>query len=111
MARRLRKRQAGANAALDAVWFVFYIVLNIVFYCCAAFLIYRASIFAYDFCYQVFGDVTVDQDEGRNAQITIKEGASTMELATTLEMNKIIVNRYSFYIKVKLMKPKIMAGT
>ncbi len=111
MAKLLRKRQAGANAALDAVWFIFYIIVNIVFYAVVAFLIYRASIFAYDFCYQVFGDVSVDNDEGRNAQITIQPGASTMELATTLEMNKIIINRYSFYIRVKLMDSNIKAGT
>lgn len=112
MARKIRtERQAGANVAINTVWFIFFIIINIIFYMAAAFLIYKASTFAYDFCYQVFGDGTVDEGEGRNAMITINPGASTMELASTLEMNKIINNRYSFYIRVKLMNSNIMAGT
>ncbi len=106
-----RRRQAGSNAALNAVWFIFYVLINIIFYAVAIFLIYRACIFAYDFSFQVFGNVTVDEGEGRNALVTINEGSSTMELASQLEMNKIIKNRYSFYIKVKLLNSNIKAGS
>ena len=108
---RLKARQSGSNAALNAVWFIFYVILNVIFYAVALFLIYRACIFAYDFSFQVFGNETVDTGEGRNALITINEGASSMEIASKLEMNKIIKNRYSFYIKVKLLNSEIKAGT
>jgi hypothetical protein len=69
------------------------------------------SIFVYDFTYQVFGDVVVEEAPGVNVEITIPEGTSTMELASKLEMNRLVVNRYSFYIKVKLLNYKILAGT
>ena len=65
----------------------------------------------YDFTYQVFGDVVVEEAPGVNVEITIPEGTSTMELASKLEMNRLVVNRYSFYIKVKLLNYKILAGT
>ena len=53
----------------------------------------------------------MDAEPGINAEITIKDGASTMEVASALEMNRLIPNRYSFYLKVQLMGHKILAGT
>ncbi len=105
------KRQAGTNAALSMLWFVIHVILNIFFYIFVIFVIYRASIFVYDFCYQVFGDTVVDEAPGVNVEIVIPDGTSTMELASKLEMNRLIKNRYSFYIKVKLLGYKILAGT
>ncbi len=105
------KRQAGTNAALSMLWFVLHVLINIFFYIFVIFIIYRASIFVYDFCYQVFGDTVVDEAPGVNVEIVIPDGTSTMELASKLEMNRLIKNRYSFYIKVKLLGYKILAGT
>ncbi len=108
---RRRGRQAGAMAALDMFSFITHLVLNVIFYIFVIFLVYRASIFVYDFTYQVFGDVVVEEAPGVNVEITIPEGTSTMELASKLEMNRLVINRYSFYIKVKLLNYKILAGT
>ena len=52
----------------------------------------------------------MDAEPGINVEIVIKEGASTMEVASALEMQRVIPNRYSFYLKVQLMKHKILAG-
>ena len=106
-----RGRQAGTMAALDMLSFTTHLILNVLFYIFVIFLVYRASVFVYDFCYQVFGDVVVEEKPGVNVEISIPEGTSTMELASKLEMNRLVVNRYSFYIKVKLMGYKILAGT
>ncbi len=108
---RRRGRQAGTMAALDMFSFVIHMILNVMFYIFIIFLIYRASIFVYDFCYQVFGDTVVEEAPGVNVEINIPEGTSTMELASKLEMNRLVKNRYSFYIKVKLLGYKILAGT
>ncbi len=108
---RRRGRQAGTMAALDMFSFVIHMILNVMFYIFVIFLIYRASIFVYDFCYQVFGDTVVEEAPGVNVEINIPEGTSTMELASKLEMNRLVKNRYSFYIKVKLLGYKILAGT
>jgi UPF0755 protein len=108
---RRRGRQAGTMAALDMFSFVIHMILNVMFYIFIIFLIYRASIFVYDFCYQVFGDTVVEEAPGVNVEINIPEGTSTMELASKLEMNRLVKNRYSFYIKVKHLGYKILAGT
>lgn len=106
----VRKRQAGMQTAMDIVYFIMHMVLNVVFYAFIIFLIYRACIFVYDFTYQVFGDTTVDAAPGKNVEINIENGASTMDIASALEVNKVIQNRYSFYIRVKSMSYKIYAG-
>lgn len=104
-------KQNGTKVAMDIVSFVLHLLLNILFYAVVVFAIYRTGTAAKDFCYQVFGDVTMDAKPGINAEITINDGASTMEVASKLEMSRLIPNRYSFYLKVQLMNYKILAGT
>ena len=53
----------------------------------------------------------MDAEPGINAEITIPDGASTMEVAAALEQYRLIPSRYSFYLKVQLMGYKILAGT
>ncbi len=108
---RLKSRQAGTNFLLDMIWFMIHIVLNILFYAIVVFAVYKVGTYAYEFSYQVFGDVTAESEPGRNALITIEEKSTAYDLAETLEVNKIIVNRYSFYLKAKVLNKKIMAGT
>ena len=48
---------------------------------------------------------------GRDVQIHIDEGESTMEIANKLYMNKVVVNKYTFYLKVRLFEKDIMQGT
>lgn len=104
-------RQDNRKVAMDAVSFVLHLLLNILFYAIVIFVVYKAGSSARSFCFQVFGDGTMDAKPGINAEITIGEGASTMEIASALEMNRLIPNRYSFYLKVQLMGYRILAGT
>lgn len=105
---------AGKGSAtkilMDIVGFILHLLLNIIFYAIVIFAIYKVGITAKDFCFQVFGDTTMDAKPGINVEIVIEEGASTMDVAAALEMNRVIPNRYSFYLKVQLMNHKILAG-
>lgn len=105
------QKNNSAKIAIDIISFVLHLLLNIVFYAMVIFAIYKVGITTREFCYQVFGEYTMDAEPGINAEITIKEGASTMEIAASLEMNRLIPNRYTFYLRVKLMGYNIMAGT
>jgi UPF0755 protein len=87
------------------------LLLNVVFYAVVIILIVRASTFTYQFCYQIFGQVTASEAPGRDKEIQIKEGESTMNVASKLELNRIVVDKYSFYVKAKLKKFVIMPGT
>lgn len=107
----MAQKSDGTKIFIDIVGFILHLLLNFIFYAVVIFVIYKVGITAKEFCYQVFGAYTMDAEPGINAEITIKDGASTMEVAAALEMNRLIPNRYSFYLKVQLMGYKILAGT
>lgn len=107
----MAQKSDGTKAVIDVAGFILHLLLNIIFYAVVIFAIYKVGITAKEFCYQVFGTTTMDAEPGINAEIEIGEGASTMEVAAALEMNRLIPNRYSFYLKVKLMDYEILAGT
>ena len=52
--------------------------------------------------YQIFGEVSVQKAPGTDLEFTINEGESTMAIAQRLEYGKLVVNKYSFYIRAKL---------
>ena len=90
---------------------IIHIFLNIIFYMVIVYLVIKASHYAYDFAYQVFGSVSVTKNSGYTAEVTIGKGESTMEVANMLDAKKIIVNKYSFYLRAKLTKQNILPGT
>lgn len=69
---------------------------------------------AYDFSYQIFGDVSMDPSSDEKVKITIPEGSSLREVASLLAEKELIKNEYSFYIRGKLStneKRVILPGT
>ena len=86
-------------------------LLNIVFYSLVVIAVIYVSKQAFNFTYQLYGPVTVDEAPGRVIRIQIKKGDSTMDVATKLELNRAIVNKYSFLVKTKLQGLSIMAGS
>lgn len=90
---------------------VIHIFLNIIFYMVIVYMVIKASNYAYDFAYQVFGSVSVTKNSGYAAEVTIGKGESTMEVAKILDTKKLIKNKYSFYLRAKLTKQNILPGT
>ena len=107
----MSSKQANAKLALRITGGIFRFALNVLFYCVVVFCVITFSKSAYNFSYQVFGDVRVDEEAGREVKIRIKKGDSTMEVARRLEQNKIIVNQYTFYLKAKIREASVMPGT
>ena len=90
---------------------VIHIFLNIIFYMVIVYMVIKASNYAYDFAYQVFGSVSVTKNSGYAAEVTIGKGESTMVVAKILDTKKLIKNKYSFYLRAKLTKQNILPGT
>ena len=103
-------RRTG-RIVLNIFGVVIHIFLNIIFYMVIVYLVIKASHYAYDFAYQVFGSVSVTKNSGYTAEVTIGKGESTMEVANMLDAKKIIVNKHSFYLRAKLTKQNILPGT
>ncbi|MDF2472292.1 MAG: hypothetical protein K0R92_836 [Lachnospiraceae bacterium] len=107
----MTSKQTTSQSALKVTSFFVRVLLNIVFYMVVIFIIVEASQSAYHFAYSVFGQTTMEAEPGRDIEIQIKSGESTMNVASKLELNRIIENKYSFYVKAKLKKHVIMPGT
>jgi len=107
----MTSRSTNAKLGLKITSFIFRLLFNIAFYMMVIFLITKVSTEIYNFSYQIFGQVTVEEEPGRDVEIQIKKGESTMNIASKLKINKIIVNKYSFYVKAKLLNKVIMPGT
>lgn len=107
----MRVRKKTGRLLFDIVSTILYILFNIIFYIIVFFIIVKASKYAYDFSYQVFGRASVTTGKpAHEVSIEIKKGDSTMALANVLEKKNIILNKYSFYFRAKLSKSNIQPG-
>lgn len=91
--------------------FILRLLLNVIFYILVTVLIIYGSRTAYNFTYRLYGPVSLDPKPGRTVPIQINKGESTMDIASKLELNRVIIDKYSFYLKAKLQKEVIMPGT
>ena len=107
----MTSRSTNAKLGLKITSFIFRLLFNIAFYLMVIFLITKVSTEIYNFSYQIFGQVTAAEEPGTDVEIQIKKGESTMNVASKLKLNRIIVNKYSFYVKAKLLNHVIMPGT
>lgn len=104
-------KSTSVKATLKITSFIIRLLMNIMFYVLVAFLIVNVSKQAFQFTYELYGPVAVENEPGRDILIQIKKGESTMDVASKLEVNRAIVNKYSFYVKTKLEDVAIMPGT
>jgi UPF0755 protein len=97
----------GATSTRTKVFFkilksVLQLFLNILFYVLVVLAIMKLSTAAFEFSYQVFGNVVVEEAPGTDVEIKIQEGESTSSIARKLAVQKLVVNQYSFYLRTKL---------
>lgn len=81
----------------------FYKIINFVFkiiiYSLIIFVIYKGSIFAYEFGFSVFTEEPVDQDSGRDVTITIMKGQSAYDIGDTLQSSGLIEDSKVFWAR------------
>jgi len=69
-------------------------------------LVYRLAVGAYDFGFQVFADIPVDEDEGRTVSVVISDDLDTGEIGELLEAKGLINDARVFSVQVKLADDK-----
>ena len=108
----MESRSQTSKLVLGISSFVIHVLLNILFYVIVVMLITKYSGVAFDFAYEVFGEVAAAEagEKVKDVTITIKKGESTMSIASKLEMNRVIDNKYSFYLRAKLFQSNIKTG-
>lgn len=105
-------KSTSVKLTLKITSFILRLLLNITFYILVVILIVNLSKAAFRFAYQLYGpDTAAPKGEGKKILLQIKEGESTMDVASKLELVHAIKNKYSFYLKAKLQGDVIMPGT
>jgi Predicted periplasmic solute-binding protein len=104
-------KSANEQFRLRIVSLILKLLFNIAFYVFIAFVIINVSKLAYDFTYQLYGPVTAASAPGTDITVEIQKGDSTMDVATKLESELAVTNKYAFYLKSKLQEAKIMPGS
>ncbi|MBO5199020.1 MAG: endolytic transglycosylase MltG [Lachnospiraceae bacterium] len=107
----MAKQSATSKAVLNVLSTFIRLVLNLIFYGVVAILLIKAGQYAYTFTYDVFGANTMSEAPGRQVEVKILKGESTMSVAEKLERNKLINDKNAFYMKAKLLGTNIMPGT
>jgi UPF0755 protein len=102
---------ASVKLTFKIASFILRLLVNIFFYIIIVILIINVSKMAYDFTYQLFGPVAMEQAPGTDIIIEINKGDTSMNVASKLEMKLAIRNKYAFWLKTKLQKSVLMPGT
>lgn len=87
-------------------------IFDIVLYALVVMLLIYLCRQAYDFCYQVFGKVSVS--EAQNAKViivSIEDYEKPMEVAEKLEKEGLIINKYSFEVRRVLENRQLRSGS
>ena len=84
------------------------LALNVVFYIVIFLLAVRLVTYSYDFSYNVFGEVVMDEEAEETTLVQIPDGASTEEIAALLEKKGLIKYKNAFIIHVALSEYKGM---
>ena len=92
-------KSTSVKITLKVSSYILRLLLNIVFYIAVVVAIVYASKTAYNFTYQLYGPAVVDENAQKDIYIKIAKGDSTMDIASKLELNRVIVNKYSFFVK------------
>lgn len=107
----MANKSTAVKLTLKITSFILRLLLNIIFYILVVVVIVNVSKMAYEFTYQLYGPDTVDAPgTGSPIIFQINKGESTMDIASKLEVNRAIENKYSFYLKAKFENKVIMPG-
>lgn len=76
-------------------------------------LIFKLAVSAYDFGFNLFADIPIDEDMGRTVNVVISENQDAMDVGRMLEEKGLIRDAKMFYIQEMLSdyKGQIVAGT
>lgn len=98
-----KKQQVDARTmAFMLVRFILGMVINIAVYLLLFLFAIQLCTTAYEYAYQIFGNVAVSSGDGTDVTLSVESGDSSMAVAQRLWNNRVIQNQYTFYIRMKL---------
>ena len=89
------------------------LLLNIILFTVIIILVYKYSWEAYRFSFRVFGSDPVDnryETVGKDITIKVDSGDTALNVGAKLELAKAIHDKFSFYIRARLVKAQFHPG-
>ncbi len=86
-------------------------VLYVVCYGVVIFAIVAVANKSYDLAYQIYGDVSVAKNATKTKEIEVLPGDNALTVADKLYKEGLIVDKYSYMIRMKLSNEVIQPGT
>ena len=88
-------------------------LVKIVLSAAAIIIVFKLAVAAYDFGFNLFADIPMDEGEGRTVSVVISENQDTMDIAKMLEEKGLIRDAKMFFVHVKLSdyKDQTVSGT
>lgn len=102
---------ANARMTVSVLRVLMGLLMNFLFYALVLFVIVQLAGTAYAFSYQVFGSQVMDNAPGKSITITVDEKDTMLDVAKTLEQQKIIIGSSSFYVRAILTEKEVHPGT
>lgn len=93
--------------SLGSASIIVQLLMNILFYGVVIYMTVAFANKAYDFAYQIYGPVTMAEAPGTSKKIDIKEGTSSTQIANMLYEERLIVDKYSFLLRLKLSEQNV----
>lgn len=97
----MKKSSTEFSVALNMLSGILQATVIVIFYFLVFVAIKNATVAAYDFSFEVFGNVSVEAAPGRNVEVKIVN-TNSKKVAALLKEKNVIVNEYSFLLREKL---------
>lgn len=88
-------------------------LFRIVFWAATIIVVFKLAVWGYDFGFNLFADIPIDQENGRTVHVVISESYDAKMVGKMLEEKGLIRDANMFYIQERLSdyKNQIVAGT
>ena len=101
--------QQNIQRTLNTLRLLLALCVNILMMVLVVYGIGTACLQGYHFCYEIFGSVVIENAPGTEQTFLVTEADTMWDVAGRLEQENLIVNRYSFFIRTKLMDPETVS--
>lgn len=89
---------------LNSLRYLLSLCVNVLIMILVVYAIGQVCISGYDFCYEIFGTVVVEDAPGSDREFEVSYGETMYDVSERLESEGLIVNRYSFFLRTQLME-------
>jgi len=98
----MRKNAENDEVIFRLVYHVLVFIVEILIILLVAVGIIQCCEMSYQFCYEIFGSVSVEEGPGVDRDFEVKKSDSAYRIAERLQEKGLIKNRYSFFIRAFL---------